>query len=318
MSDIYNVYSSDVHDKMHELDHAFVQLDMAFRLHDHVKAYGVDDTFLRLYNPELLGSTFHISIPSCESLTNNIEFDNALVAGLEGFISNICRKIGNIFKSIGHSLAKALAYLFDYLRYTKLKLEEYREDLDDSMSVNTAEYSGYKIKDSIKALNVISARDVTTTVDKMSAIIDTYLAGVPDLNVLNTQLRVFSSMVSNYHRNVKALPRFSTCVLDIDKKGLGNVIDTTYQYVCSMLDLEDQLSELDNKLDCVFEMWFYNEDVTTDYEGNISVTRSYNGDYVRISMSFERTIEMFEIVLSDHANKAVKSVLNMCEAGLKK
>ena len=90
--------------------------------------------------------------------------------------------------------------------------------------------------------------------------------------------------------------------------------DSIDSYYCAlMFD-----NELDNKLDCVFEMWFYNEDVTTDYEGNISVTRSYNGDYVRISMSFERTIEMFEIVLSDHANKAVKSVLNMCEAGLKK
>ena len=316
MIDVYDVYSTEVHRDMRKLQEMLVKLDYTLKLKTHIEKHGIDNTFLQLYEPNQLSAAFNVALPGCEAWQYDDVNTKQLTAAMENFITELFKKAVTTIRSMQRSLCKAVLWLFDYLRYTKLKLEDYRDKINSALEVNTSEYEGYSIKDSLDSLKIISIKDIRIVFEKIRSIIDTFLAGEPDLTSLNTQLRVFSSIVNNLSRLVDRMPRFKTVVVDTNKKEILGVIDKTYLYVTEMLELEDNFNELSWTLNEICEFWSNDTSVTMYSNGEYSVTRSQSNSYTKICISLECALSEFEDAVTSHAKKAIKSVLNMCEAAL--
>ena len=123
------------------------QFAMLERQYNHVKQYGADRTFMRLFNSNgELERAFRLSLPSCESFDatgdRNSAESRAIVAGMEGalstvweFIKNLCRKIARFFGK----LIDAVRLRFGNLHKAVGRLSEANKNRKDSDDLEKAE-----------------------------------------------------------------------------------------------------------------------------------------------------------------------------------
>lgn len=116
------------------------QFALLERQYNHVKQYGADRTFMRLFNSNgELERAFRLSLPSCESFDatgdRNSAESRALLAGMEGvlstvweFLKNLCRKIARFFGR----LIDAVRLRFGNLNKAIGRLREASKDRKDS------------------------------------------------------------------------------------------------------------------------------------------------------------------------------------------
>lgn len=141
----------------------FAQIEHRY---NHVRKYGVDRTFMRLFNSNgEMERAFRISLPSCESFDATGDKyspeSKAVLAGLEAslsgvweFIKNLCRKIVGFFQRI----IDALRARFGNLNKQIGRLRDYIKDRkDDSEAVQDVDRKVCSVADAEKAINKINS-----------------------------------------------------------------------------------------------------------------------------------------------------------------
>lgn len=131
------------------------QFAMLERQYNHVKQYGADRTFMRLFNSNgELERAFRLSLPSCESFDatgdRNSAESRAIMAGMEGalstvweFIKNLCRKIARFFGK----LIDAVRLRFGNLHKAVGRLSEANKNRKDAPDLDKVEGKTAKLQD---------------------------------------------------------------------------------------------------------------------------------------------------------------------------
>lgn len=291
-------------------------------LHDHTTKHGIDRTFLQLFDAKLLNSVFKTNLPSYESLYEDAIYDHNFITATESFLGELFSSIVDKMKSVGRSIRKGFNWLFDYLKFAQLKLDEFKDKMKNiDFKEAYASYDGYTPDDTLKALTITPVNGLRTLINDTNKVIDTYLCGRPNLNNLDNVLHKLSATIAKYDRDVKAMPDLGSMYIKVNQAKLNKVIADTSSYVNDMLKVRKTFEDTGDRLIDLLNFWGETQSTTISTTGGtdganttFSQTTKEDGDYSRIAMSFVSAICFFGTTLIDHTKLAVKSTLNLCDA----
>lgn len=141
------------------------QFAMLERQYNHVKQYGADRTFMRLFNSNgELERAFRLNLPSCESFDatgdKSSAESRAIIAGMEGalstvweFLKNLCRKIARFFGR----LIDAIRLRFGNLNKAIGRLREALKDRKDAPDLSNTDAKTIAPDAIKKAMGILDA-----------------------------------------------------------------------------------------------------------------------------------------------------------------
>lgn len=292
-----------------------VKYDQVKRLHDHAAIHGIDRTFLKLFDADLLNSVFKTQLPSYESVYDTI-YDDSFIAATEGFLGNLASGIVNKIKAAFKAVRKAAAYWLDYTKYTKIKMGELKEKLDQSsFEQATIEYKGYTLENSFKVLKTMPINTLQSLSADIRKLVDILRTAKPDENKLNALLQKFGVMLSKFEHDVEALPELAKSQATVDRATLTKLIDSTLTHVTTIDSVMNELGTAATDAFYAFGKW--GEDSTTEIAGGLIAKTTYttNNTGRLIFGLYDGVIDLYTATLK-YEKRAIRAIINLCDAAL--
>ena len=292
-----------------------VKYDQVKRLHDHAAIHGIDRTFLKLFDADLLNSVFKTKLPSYESVYDTI-YDDSFIAATEGFLGNLASGIVNKIKSAFKAVRKAVAYWLDYTKYTKIKMSELKEKLDQSsFDQATIKYKGYTLENSFKVLKTMPVDTLQSLSTDIRKLVDILRTAKPDENKLNALLQKFGVMLGKFERNVEALPELAKSQATVDRATLTKLIDSTLAHVSTIDNIMNELGTAADDAFHAFGKW--GENTATEVIGDLRISSIYTTSDIgrHIFGLYDGVVDLYTATLK-YEKRAIRAIINLCDAAL--
>ena len=269
--------SGDIDEESAKTENANMVFDQLFTMYDHVKKYGIDRTFLSLYNSNgQLSNMINYRFPSCESMDSvgspRSQASRAFIAAMEDEKEGIFKRFWNWLKQKWASIADLFGRIMNWVRdifgnldvrvgrlleYYEKSVDKTAEERKDVKVIAVTPEEVSKVNDAINTINKWIRAFTDTLPDNT-----TYSVGggtfVDNLKLCSTVTSAIAETFKDMLRSAKAeINAMNSADKQGDKKkgtGLKNVtseIDKSMKTINSIGAEKKTMSELGDKCKCI-------------------------------------------------------------------